>query len=65
MLISKFYILEIPREQVWESYGAFLIEYTMEIGWDELLRTISPSLKVVERGQIIMGQLYLGLFGQS
>uniref|UniRef100_A0A914Y2G8 guanylate cyclase n=1 Tax=Panagrolaimus superbus TaxID=310955 RepID=A0A914Y2G8_9BILA len=26
-------------------YGAFLIEYTMEIGWDELLRTMSPNLK--------------------
>uniref|UniRef100_A0A914CWV4 guanylate cyclase n=1 Tax=Acrobeloides nanus TaxID=290746 RepID=A0A914CWV4_9BILA len=38
-------LTKIPREQVWESYGAFLIEYTMEIGWDELLRTISPSLK--------------------
>uniref|UniRef100_A0A914C088 guanylate cyclase n=1 Tax=Acrobeloides nanus TaxID=290746 RepID=A0A914C088_9BILA len=38
-------LAKIPREQVWESYGAFLIEYTMEIGWDELLRTMSPSLK--------------------
>ncbi|VDM25484.1 unnamed protein product, partial [Toxocara canis] len=35
----------VPREQVWEMYGAFLIEYTMEIGWDELLRTMSPNLK--------------------
>ena len=26
-------------------YGAFLIEYTMEIGWDELLRAMSPNLK--------------------
>uniref|UniRef100_A0AC34FFF7 Guanylate cyclase n=1 Tax=Panagrolaimus sp. ES5 TaxID=591445 RepID=A0AC34FFF7_9BILA len=38
-------LAKIPREQVWEMYGAFLIEYTMEIGWDELLRTMSPNLK--------------------
>ncbi|CEF68837.1 Adenylyl cyclase class-3/4/guanylyl cyclase domain and Heme-NO binding domain and Haem NO binding associated domain and NO signalling/Golgi transport ligand-binding domain-containing protein [Strongyloides ratti] len=36
---------KMSREQVWEMYGAFLIEYTMEIGWDELLRTLSPDLK--------------------
>uniref|UniRef100_A0A1I8AUP7 HNOB domain-containing protein n=1 Tax=Steinernema glaseri TaxID=37863 RepID=A0A1I8AUP7_9BILA len=35
----------MPREQVWEMYGSFLIEYTMEIGWDELVRTMSPNLK--------------------
>uniref|UniRef100_A0A7E4UWW8 guanylate cyclase n=1 Tax=Panagrellus redivivus TaxID=6233 RepID=A0A7E4UWW8_PANRE len=38
-------LAKIPREQVWEMYGAFLIEYTMEIGWDELLRAMSPNLK--------------------
>lgn len=27
-------------------YGAFLIEYTMEIGWDEMIRCMSPNLKV-------------------
>uniref|UniRef100_A0A8R1DX16 guanylate cyclase n=1 Tax=Caenorhabditis japonica TaxID=281687 RepID=A0A8R1DX16_CAEJA len=26
-------------------YGAFLITYTMEIGWDELIRSMSPNLK--------------------
>ncbi|TMS35786.1 hypothetical protein L596_003109 [Steinernema carpocapsae] len=36
---------KMPREQVWEMYGSFLIEYTMEIGWDELVRTMSPNLK--------------------
>ncbi|CAJ0917154.1 unnamed protein product, partial [Mesorhabditis belari] len=35
----------MSREQVWELYGAFLIEYTMEIGWDELMRAMSPNLK--------------------
>ena len=35
------------REQVWEMYGSFLIEYTMEIGWDELVRSMSPTLKVI------------------
>lgn len=37
---------EMTREQVWELYGGFLIEYTMEIGWDELVRSMSPNLKV-------------------
>ncbi|EYC18639.1 hypothetical protein Y032_0027g1630 [Ancylostoma ceylanicum] len=35
----------MTREQVWEMYGCFLIEYTMEIGWDELVRSMSPNLK--------------------
>ncbi|CAJ0924632.1 unnamed protein product, partial [Mesorhabditis belari] len=38
-------ISKMSREQVWELYGAFLIEYTMEIGWDELMRAMSPNLK--------------------
>ncbi|VDM62010.1 unnamed protein product [Angiostrongylus costaricensis] len=38
-------IARISREQVWEMYGAFLIEYTMEIGWDDLIRSMSPNLK--------------------
>uniref|UniRef100_A0A1I7XD89 guanylate cyclase n=1 Tax=Heterorhabditis bacteriophora TaxID=37862 RepID=A0A1I7XD89_HETBA len=35
----------MPREQVWEMYGGFLIEYSMEIGWDDLIRSMSPNLK--------------------
>ncbi|VDN25609.1 unnamed protein product [Cylicostephanus goldi] len=35
----------MTREQVWEMYGGFLIEYTMEIGWDDLIRSMSPNLK--------------------
>ncbi|GMS94094.1 hypothetical protein PENTCL1PPCAC_16269, partial [Pristionchus entomophagus] len=38
-------ITKMTREQVWEMYGAFLIEYTMEMGWDELVRSLSPNLK--------------------
>ncbi|CAI4221978.1 unnamed protein product [Auanema sp. JU1783] len=38
-------LTKMPREQVWELYGSFLIEYTMEIGWDELVRSMSPNLK--------------------
>ncbi|KAH7695295.1 Protein GCY-36, partial [Aphelenchoides avenae] len=38
-------IAKMPREQVWEQYGAFLVEYTMEIGWEELLLAMSPHLK--------------------
>ncbi|VDM58091.1 unnamed protein product [Angiostrongylus costaricensis] len=35
----------MPREQVWELYGGFLVEYIMEIGWDEFIRCMSPNLK--------------------
>ncbi|CAJ0589809.1 unnamed protein product [Cylicocyclus nassatus] len=38
-------IAKMSREQVWEMYGGFLIEYTMEIGWDDLIRSMSPNLK--------------------
>ncbi|KAF8373001.1 hypothetical protein PRIPAC_79430 [Pristionchus pacificus] len=38
-------ITKMNREQVWELYGGFLIEYTMEMGWDELVRSMSPNLK--------------------
>lgn len=36
---------EVTREQVWEMYGCFLIQYTMETGWDDLIRSMSPNLK--------------------
>ncbi|PIO61576.1 heme NO binding protein [Teladorsagia circumcincta] len=42
---EAFNMLEMTREQVWEMYGGFLIEYTMEIGWDDLIRSMSPNLK--------------------
>ncbi|KAI1724170.1 adenylate and guanylate cyclase catalytic domain-containing protein [Ditylenchus destructor] len=32
-------------EEVWEAYGGFLIQYTMETGWDEMLRAMSPDLE--------------------
>ncbi|CAI5451221.1 unnamed protein product [Caenorhabditis angaria] len=38
-------VLKITKDQVWELYGAFLITYSMEIGWDELVRSLSPNLK--------------------
>ncbi|CAJ0955896.1 unnamed protein product, partial [Mesorhabditis belari] len=38
-------ITKLSREQVWEMYGTFLIVYTMELGWDELVRSMSPNLK--------------------
>ena len=37
---------EMTREEVWENCGAFLITYTMETGWDDLIRSMSPNLKV-------------------
>uniref|UniRef100_A0A8R1DFP6 guanylate cyclase n=1 Tax=Caenorhabditis japonica TaxID=281687 RepID=A0A8R1DFP6_CAEJA len=38
-------VLKVTKDQVWEMYGAFLITYSMEIGWDELVRSMSPNLK--------------------
>ncbi|CAD6199505.1 unnamed protein product [Caenorhabditis auriculariae] len=38
-------VIKVTRDQVWELYGAFLITYSMEIGWDELVRALSPNLK--------------------
>ncbi|CAL2042359.1 unnamed protein product [Caenorhabditis brenneri] len=38
-------VLKVTRDQVWEMYGGFLITYSMEIGWDELVRSMSPNLK--------------------
>ncbi|CAJ0596903.1 unnamed protein product [Cylicocyclus nassatus] len=46
LLVDSVAVLaKMTREQVWEMYGSFLIEYTMEIGWDELIRSMSPNLK--------------------
>ncbi|EGT60305.1 hypothetical protein CAEBREN_28377 [Caenorhabditis brenneri] len=38
-------VIKVTKDQVWEMYGAFLITYSMEIGWDELVRSMSPNLK--------------------
>lgn len=38
--------LGIPIEEIWEAYGGFLIQFTMETGWDELLRAMAPDLEV-------------------
>ncbi|CAD5209304.1 unnamed protein product [Bursaphelenchus okinawaensis] len=38
-------LAKITREDVWEMYGIQLIAYTMELGWDELMRYLSPDLK--------------------
>uniref|UniRef100_A0AC35FRL0 Guanylate cyclase n=1 Tax=Panagrolaimus sp. PS1159 TaxID=55785 RepID=A0AC35FRL0_9BILA len=38
-------VIGIPIEEVWEAYGGFLIQFTMETGWDELLRAMSSDLE--------------------
>ncbi|PAV60035.1 hypothetical protein WR25_18064 [Diploscapter pachys] len=38
-------VCKMTREEVWENYGAFVITYIMEAGWDELVRSMSPNLK--------------------
>ncbi|CAJ0583578.1 unnamed protein product, partial [Mesorhabditis spiculigera] len=38
-------IIGIPIEEVWEAYGGFLIQFTMETGWDELLRAMALDLE--------------------
>lgn len=37
-------------DDAWEAYGGFLIQFTMETGWDELLRAMSPDLEVCSIG---------------
>ncbi|VDM51046.1 unnamed protein product [Toxocara canis] len=39
-------VIGIPVEEVWEAYGSFLIHFTMETGWDELLRVMARNLEV-------------------
>lgn len=39
-------VIGIPIEEIWEAYGGFLIQFTMETGWDELLRAMAPDLEV-------------------
>ncbi|KAE9416454.1 hypothetical protein Angca_003586, partial [Angiostrongylus cantonensis] len=38
-------IIGIPVEELWEAYGGFLIQFTMETGWDELLRAMASDLE--------------------
>ncbi|GMR30209.1 hypothetical protein PMAYCL1PPCAC_00404, partial [Pristionchus mayeri] len=38
-------VIGIPIEEVWEAYGGFLIQFTMETGWDELLRAMAIDLE--------------------
>ncbi|CAK5049119.1 unnamed protein product [Meloidogyne enterolobii] len=41
-------VIGIPVEEVWEAYGGFLIQFTMETGWNELLRALSPDLEFID-----------------
>ncbi|KAH7728103.1 GCY-35 protein [Aphelenchoides avenae] len=43
-------VIGIPMDDAWEAYGGFLIQFTMETGWDELLRVISPDLEGFLKG---------------
>uniref|UniRef100_A0A0N4ZD30 guanylate cyclase n=1 Tax=Parastrongyloides trichosuri TaxID=131310 RepID=A0A0N4ZD30_PARTI len=38
-------VIGIPIEEVWEAYGGFLIQFTMETGWDELLKALASNLE--------------------
>uniref|UniRef100_A0A183U045 HNOB domain-containing protein n=1 Tax=Toxocara canis TaxID=6265 RepID=A0A183U045_TOXCA len=38
-------IANMRLEQVWEVFGGFFIEYAMEVGWNDVLHTMSPNLK--------------------
>ncbi|CAI5453055.1 unnamed protein product [Caenorhabditis angaria] len=38
-------VIGIPVEEIWEAYGGFLIQFTMETGWDELLRAMAADLE--------------------
>ncbi|KAI6195723.1 Guanylate cyclase [Aphelenchoides besseyi] len=41
---------KIPTENIWEIYGQFFVEYVMENGWDQLLKCMSPNLKMSWNG---------------
>jgi hypothetical protein len=43
-VVAKMSERTVPDQ--WEAYGAYLIEYTMMMGWDELLRSLSGNLRV-------------------
>lgn len=36
----------MTKEEVWEMYGKFFVEYTLNNGWEEMLRCMSPNLLV-------------------
>uniref|UniRef100_A0A0N5B3G7 guanylate cyclase n=1 Tax=Strongyloides papillosus TaxID=174720 RepID=A0A0N5B3G7_STREA len=38
-------VIGIPIEEIWEAYGGFLIQFTMETGWDELLKALAHNLE--------------------
>uniref|UniRef100_A0A914WTZ5 Heme NO-binding domain-containing protein n=1 Tax=Plectus sambesii TaxID=2011161 RepID=A0A914WTZ5_9BILA len=38
-------IVELTVDEVWEEYGRFLIIFTMETGWNELLRAMAFDLQ--------------------
>uniref|UniRef100_A0AC34RQD6 Heme NO-binding domain-containing protein n=1 Tax=Panagrolaimus sp. JU765 TaxID=591449 RepID=A0AC34RQD6_9BILA len=38
-------LLEVQQSDIWEMYGAFLIQYTMDIGWNGLLQSVAPTLE--------------------
>ncbi|KAI1727011.1 heme NO binding associated domain-containing protein [Ditylenchus destructor] len=37
-------LAKVQKENMWETFGGFLIEYAMETGWDEMVRCMSPNL---------------------
>uniref|UniRef100_A0A915CU54 guanylate cyclase n=1 Tax=Ditylenchus dipsaci TaxID=166011 RepID=A0A915CU54_9BILA len=41
-------VVEISIDEVWEALGGFFIQFTMETGWNEILRALSPSSQGVE-----------------
>lgn len=36
----------MTREEVWEAFGVYFVEWIMDQGWDEMLRCLSPDLRV-------------------
>ncbi|VDO37693.1 unnamed protein product [Haemonchus placei] len=50
-------IIGIPVEEVWEAYGGFLIQFTMETGWDELLRAMARDLETSSKHFLINKEL--------
>ncbi|KJH48362.1 heme NO binding protein [Dictyocaulus viviparus] len=43
-------VIGIPVEEIWEAYGGFFIQFTMETGWEDLLRAMASDLEVRDEG---------------
>ncbi|CAJ0596909.1 unnamed protein product [Cylicocyclus nassatus] len=39
-------LTKMTSEEMWEVFGRFFVEYALERGWEDVIRSIGPNLKV-------------------